>query len=80
MPKNQITVLFFGPLAEQAGVKTLHLVDQSDTDMLLSTLKDLYPFLVQSPYQLALDLEIIEGNIRFEKDHTIAVLPPYAGG
>ena len=80
MPINQITVLFFGPLAEQAGVKTLQLVDQLDTDMLLTTLKAQYPFLGQSPYQLAMDLEIIVGNIKFEKDHTIAKLPPYAGG
>ena len=80
MPSNKITVLFFGQIAEQTGVRSAELQDQADTDTAVRAIMLRYPRLGQTPYQVALDLEIVHGNQALERDHTMAFLPPYAGG
>lgn len=80
MSSIKISVLFFGQLAEFTGVSTLELTGLTDTETVLNHLQSLYPRLKISPYQIALDKEIIHENTPLTAHHTLALLPPYAGG
>lgn len=80
MHPGKIKVLFFGQLAEMTGKSGMDLQDVTDTQAAIETLTRLYPRLSQTPFLLALDKEIVEGKVPFTGDHTLALLPPYAGG
>lgn len=80
MNSNKISILFFGQLVELTGKTELELSDVKDTLAAQDILKDLFPQLGLTPYLLALDREIIHENIPLEGNHTLALLPPYAGG
>ena len=80
MTSNLIKVLFFGQIAEYTLVNQLELNDFYDTDAVIAHLKAIYPRLQDSPYQLAVDKEIIHENTAFTANHILALLPPYAGG
>ncbi len=80
MSSNQIKVLFFGQIAEYTLVNQLILNDFYDTDAVIAHLNFIYPRLQDSPYQLAVDKEIIHENTAFTANHILALLPPYAGG
>lgn len=80
MNSNKISILFFGQLVEITGKPGMELSGIEDTFAVQQILKDLYPLLGSTPYLLALDREIIHENIPLEGNHTLALLPPYAGG
>ncbi|MDZ4707605.1 MAG: MoaD/ThiS family protein [Saprospiraceae bacterium] len=80
MNTNKISILFFGQLTELTGKTELELSGIEDTLAAQEILKDLFPKLGQTPYLLALDREIIHENIPLKGNHTLALLPPYAGG
>jgi len=80
MNSSKISILFFGQLVEITGKTSLELSGIEDTLAAQEILRDLFPQLVETPYLLALDREIIHENIPLEGNHTLALLPPYAGG
>ncbi|MEO5581997.1 MAG: MoaD/ThiS family protein [Saprospiraceae bacterium] len=80
MPSIKISVLFFGQITDYTTVNKIELKDFKDTDTLLHHLKAMFPRLKESPYQMALDKEIIHENTLLTSNHTVALLPPYAGG
>ena len=80
MTQLTIKVLFFGQLVDVTGKTGMDLQDVTDTQAALEALTVLYPRLSQTPFLLALDKEIVEGKVPFTGDHTLALLPPYAGG
>lgn len=80
MITNQISVLFFGQIVDHTKVSSLTMTDIKDTDSVLDRLKSLYPQLEFNAYQIALDKEIIHSNTMLTSNHTLALLPPYAGG
>ena len=80
MSSIKISVLFFGQITDFTRTNKLELNDLEDTDTVLNHLKSMFPSLKTSPYQVALDKEIIHENIMLSSIHTIALLPPYAGG
>ncbi len=80
MISNKISILFFGQLVEITGKTGMELSGIEDTRAAQEVLKDLFPLLGNIPYLLALDREIIHENIPLEGNHTLALLPPYAGG
>lgn len=80
MQPNKLSVLFFGQLAEYTGQSSLELSGIEDTEAARQLLLDLYPKIRLIPFLLALDKEIVSDNIKLTGNHTLALLPPYAGG
>lgn len=74
-----ITVLFFGKLAEIAGVNT-ELPHVASTDELLQQLRVQYPLLVAEKFIIAVDKKTITGNTTLNDHCTVALLPPFSGG
>ena len=77
---NELTVLFFGPLAEITGTGSVQITGCADTDSLLEELTKKFPGLVHQIFLLAVDKNMIHSNTTLEGKKTIAFLPPYAGG
>ena len=75
-----VTVLFFGPLIDITGIRTMAVQDVTDTDSLRRQLHARYPTLVNAQYLLAVDKEITKENTALKDNETVALLPPYAGG
>ena len=75
-----VTVLFFGPLVEMTGTRTMTVKQVTDTDSLRLHLHALYPVLANARYLLAVDKEITKENTALKDNETVALLPPYAGG
>lgn len=80
MTSIKITVLFFGQITDYTHMPSLELTDLKDTDAVMDRLTTMFPILKSSPFQTALDKEIIHENIPLHGHHTLALLPPYAGG
>lgn len=80
MKNIKIKVLFFGQLAEQCGVNQLELQNLDSTNDVMDNLKLKFEVLKSNNFQMALDKEIIHENISLSGEHTLALLPPYAGG
>jgi sulfur-carrier protein len=80
MSSIKISVLFFGQITDYTRVNKMELNEFMDTDTVLNHLKSMFPMLKESPYQVALDKEIIHENTPLTSIHTLALLPPYAGG
>ena len=75
-----ITVLFFGQLAEAAGVRTVSLNGISSTAELKTVLYSKYPEMKNILFNIAVDAEIADGDIPVHAGSTIALLPPFSGG
>ena len=75
-----VTVLFFGPLIDVTGIRTLTLENVTDTDALKQHLHAHFPTLVKARYLLAVDKQITQENTALKNNETIALLPRYAGG
>lgn len=75
-----VTVLFFGPLVDVTGIRTLILQQVTDTDSLRQQLHARYPTLINAQYLLAVDKQITKENTALKDNETVALLPPYAGG
>lgn len=80
MNTNKVSILFFGQLVELTGKTDMELSNVEDTLAAREILQDLFPDLGQTPYLMALDREIIHDNMPLTGNHTLALLPPYAGG
>lgn len=76
-----IRVITFGPIKDLTNNESICFEQIPDTDQLIKKLNEKYPSLAGSPYLMAVDQEIISGNmILTDSDHEIALLPPYSGG
>lgn len=75
-----MTVLFFGQLAEMAGLKELSIEDTKDTAALRSLLLLRFPALAEVVFKLAVNTIIIDKDIPLQANSTIALLPPFSGG
>lgn len=75
-----IEILAFGQLTDITGQNALQLQDASDTDQLTIMLVEKYPALAQSKYLVAVNMEIIRGNVKLNPGDVVALLPPFSGG
>ncbi len=76
----KIKILFFGNLTEVIGSNELSLSDIEHTDGLNNNLQYDYPELKAMTYRIAVNQEIINGNISLKDGDEVALLPPFAGG
>jgi molybdopterin synthase sulfur carrier subunit len=76
----KVTVLLFGQLAEVVGSKELQLIGYIDTTSLVAALHQQFPLLAQSKYVVAVNQQMISGNISLTENSIVALLPPFSGG
>ena len=75
-----ITVLFFGQLAEAAGVRNVILNSITGTGALKEELLSRYPGMKNMLFNIAVDTEIADEDIPIHAGSTVALLPPFSGG
>ena len=75
-----VKVLFFGQLAEAAGVRSVILNNITGTGALKEVLLSRYPGMKNMLFNIAVDTEIVDGEVPVHADSTIALLPPFSGG
>ena len=75
-----ITVNFFGALAEITGKKQLSLNIAQDTDSLKEILFVRFPALRSKYFLLAIDKRISNKNELLKEGNEISFLPPFSGG
>ena len=75
-----INILAFGQLTDITGQSTWQINDLNDTNQLKAMLFEKYPKLEQSKFLLAVNMEIIRGNVQLNSGDVVALLPPFSGG
>lgn len=78
--KSKITLLSFGQLTDITGHSTWQMEDITDTDQLKKILIEKHPAFANSKYLLAVNMEIIRGNVKLNPGDVVALLPPFSGG
>ncbi len=73
-------VLFFGRLKEIVGTSELKIDSVDDIESLRKVLIEKFPKLKDEVFAIAVNYEIINGNIQLDRNDEIALLPPIAGG
>lgn len=77
---KKIKILLFGNIAETAGSSEIFFPAADDTDTLLQHLKEAIPELCNRKFSVAVNKEIISGNILLNQPDEVALLPPFSGG
>ena len=78
--KAKIEILSFGQLTDITGQNTWQMEDITDTDQLKKILIEKHPALANSKYLLAVNMEVIRGNVKLNPGDVVALLPPFSGG
>lgn len=78
--KSKITLLAFGQLTDITGQSAWEMEDISDIDQLRDILIEKYPVLAQSKYLVAVNMEVVRGNVILKPGDVVALLPPFSGG
>jgi len=73
-------VLFFGRLKEIVGTPELKIDSVDDIESFRKVLIEKFPKLKDEVFAIAVNYEIINGNIPLDRNDEIALLPPIAGG
>ena len=76
----KVKVLFFGVLAEKAGVEFTEIEGVKDIDSLKRVLLDKYPDFENYSYQISINRNISRENNKLSDGDELALLPPFAGG
>ncbi len=77
---STIEILAFGQILDIIGQKTLNVEYTDDTDQLTATLIEKFPSLAKAEYRMAVNMEIIRGNVKLNPGDVVALLPPFSGG
>lgn len=73
-------ILFFGELAEIAGVRELNLV-VSDTEELKTKIIDMFPAMKLKTFSVAVNRSIVNiDDLPISVGDEIALMPPFSGG
>ncbi len=78
--KSKISLLAFGQLTDITGHSAWEMEDITDTDQLKTILSEQYPVLAQSKYLVAVNMEVVRGNVLLKPGDKVALLPPFSGG
>jgi sulfur-carrier protein len=77
---NEITILFFGELAQIAGSQNKQMSSVKDIESLRHSILSEFPSLKNRTYRIALNKQIVSENSEIKAGDEIAFLPPFAGG
>jgi molybdopterin converting factor small subunit len=75
-----VQVIVFGQLTDIMGHQAVTVEEAADTSQLIHQLNERYPALKNAPYIMAVDKQIVSGNMPLTGNNTVALLPPFAGG
>lgn len=75
-----LTIRCFGQLTELLGVDKLSMPFVSDSEELLRSLIDRYPFLQTTKFIVSIDRKVIRTKTQLTSESEIAILPPFSGG
>lgn len=75
-----VQVIVFGQLTDIMGHNPVTIDSAADTSDLIEQLNQRYPALVNKPYIIAVDKQIVTGHTALSGNNTVALLPPFAGG
>jgi molybdopterin synthase sulfur carrier subunit len=75
-----VSVLFFGVLAEVAGTHRKHYRGINSFSDLKHRVTDDFPEFVNYNFRIAVNNRIEEGDPLLRQDDEVAYLPPFAGG
>ena len=78
--QSELTILFFGQLAEAAGTDRETIAHVRDTLQLDELLKTRYPRLNGFTYVRSVNNKVVSGTVDIPAGATIALLPPFSGG
>ena len=76
----EISILFFGELAEVAGANKMAVQNMNDTQSLTEWMLEKYPALKNRTYRMAVNKKVISEKRDLNNGDEVAMLPPYAGG
>jgi molybdopterin synthase sulfur carrier subunit len=75
-----ISVLFFGVLAEVTGTNRKHYQDIKSFGDLKQRIGDDFPEIVHYNFRIAVNNKIVNEDPLLRQDDKVAYLPPFAGG
>ncbi|WP_207510406.1 MoaD/ThiS family protein [Longitalea luteola] len=75
-----VQVIVFGQLTDIMGNSPVMVDHAADTSELIEQLNQRYPALVNKPYIIAVDRQIVTVHTALSGNNTVALLPPFAGG
>lgn len=75
-----VQVIVFGQLTDIMGKNPVMVEQAADTSELIEQLNLRYPALVNKPYIIAVDRQIVSGHTTLSGNNVVALLPPFAGG
>jgi sulfur-carrier protein len=75
-----VQVIVFGQLSDIMGHDPVTIDGAADTSELIDQLNKRYPALVNKPYIIAVDKQIVNEPTVLSGNNTVALLPPFAGG
>ena len=76
----EISVLFFGVLAEVTGTARKHYSDIKSFDDLKHRIGDDFPEITHYSFRIAVNNKIVNEDPLLRQDDEVAYLPPFAGG
>lgn len=76
----KIKVLLFGELAQIASTSELHINEVSSVDAVNEFLCKEFPSLNKKKYVIAVNKQIINGDLQLNNGDEVALLPPFSGG
>jgi len=77
---DTLTIRCFGQLTELLGGDKLIMPFVSDSEELLRSLIDKYPFLQTTKFVISIDRKVIRTKTQLTSASEIAILPPFSGG
>ena len=77
---STIDMLAFGQVIDIIGKKAWTMEHTGDTDQLNTLLQNSFPALANAEYRMAVNMEIIRGNVKLNPGDVVALLPPFSGG
>lgn len=78
--EQKISVRAFGMIAEKIGSGQIQLTGISTVEKLRDSLFEKFPDLKNMKFSIAINKQLVSGNVQIPADSEIALLPPFSGG
>lgn len=77
----KIKTLFFGRLTDVVNnLDNLELNEKSNIEDLKKIIDEKFPEIKKYTYRIAVNKELIRGNLQLKENDEVAFMPPFAGG
>ena len=72
--------MIFGQLTDILGNSMVELPLVKDSNELQSVLVERFPLLANAKFRIAINKQLVSGNVNITEESAIALLPPFSGG